>query len=75
MATVCDGLAEGVLNRLVAQVIKGRRPRERGSWSTRLRIDNASPMISTAWRCWARRARQNETPKVLTGICVSRGGA
>ena len=41
-----DGLAEGVLNRLVrAQVIKGATTREKGKLVYQIRIENASPMI------------------------------
>ena len=41
-----DGLAEGVLNRLVrAQVIKGATTREKGKLVYQIRIENASPLI------------------------------
>ena len=45
-ARFADGLAEGVLNRLVrATVIKGSTTREKGKLIYQIRIENASPMI------------------------------
>jgi hypothetical protein len=67
-----DGLAEGVLNRLVrAQVIKGATTREKGKLIYQIRIENASPMILNGLALVGTGSPEEETPKVLTGICVS----
>jgi hypothetical protein len=67
-----DGLAEGVLNRLVrAQVIKGATTRERGKLVYQIRIENASPMILNGLSLLGTDSPASETPKSLTGICVS----
>jgi hypothetical protein len=67
-----DGLAEGVLNRLVrAQVIKGATTRERGKLVYQIRIENASPMILNGLSLLGTDSPASETPKFLTGICVS----
>ncbi len=67
-----DGLAEGVLNRLVrAQVIKGATTREKGKLIYQIRIENASPMILNGIALLGTGSPDGETPKVLTGICVS----
>jgi hypothetical protein len=67
-----DGLAEGVLNRLVrAQVIKGATTREKGKLVYQIRIENHSPMVLNGLALLGTGSPEEETPKVLTGICVS----
>jgi hypothetical protein len=67
-----DGLAEGVLNRLVrAQVIKGATTREKGKLVYQIRIENFSPMILNGLALLGSDSPAKETPKFLTGICVS----
>jgi hypothetical protein len=67
-----DDLAEGVLNRLVrAQVIKGATTREKGKLVYQIRIENASPMVLNGLALLGTGSPVEETPKVLTGICVS----
>jgi hypothetical protein len=67
-----DGLAEGVLNRLVrAQVIKGATTREKGKLVYQIRIENASPLILNGLALLGTGSPEAEAPKVLTGICVS----
>ena len=67
-----DSLAEGVLNRLVrAQVIKGATTREKGKLVYQIRIENASPMILNGLALLGSDSPAKETPKLLTGICVS----
>jgi hypothetical protein len=67
-----DGLAEGVLNRLVrAQVIKGATTREKGKLVYQIRIENFSPMVLNGLALLGTGSPEEETPKVLTGICVS----
>ena len=67
-----DSLAEGVLNRLVrAQVIKGATTREKGKLVYQIRIENSSPMVLNGLALLGTDSPAKETPKVLTGICVS----
>jgi hypothetical protein len=67
-----DALAEGVLNRLVrATVIKGATTREKGKLIYQIRIENASPMILNGLAVLGTGSPEEETPKVLSGICVS----
>ncbi len=67
-----DGFAEGVLNRLVrAQVIKGATTREKGKLIYQIRIQNASPMILNGIALVGTGSPLDESPKVLTGICIS----
>ncbi len=67
-----DGLAEGVLNRLVrAQVIKGATTRENGKLVYQIRIENASPLVLNGLALLGTGSPEEEKPKVLTGICVS----
>ena len=67
-----DGLAEGVLNRLVrAQVIKGATTREKGKLVYQIRIENASPLVLNGLALLGTGSPEEEKPKVLTGICVS----
>ena len=67
-----DGLAEGVLNRLVrAQVIKGATTREKGKLVYQIRIENASPMVLNGLALLGTGSPEEETPKMLTGICIS----
>jgi hypothetical protein len=67
-----DGLAEGVLNRLVrARVIKGATTREKGKLIYQIQIENASPMILNGLALLGTGSADDETPKMLSGICVS----
>ena len=67
-----DGLAEGVLTRLVrAQVIKGATTREKGKLVYQIRIENFSPMVLNGVALVGTDSPENETPKVLAGICIS----
>ena len=61
-----------MLNRLVrAQVIKGATTREKGKLVYQIRIENYSPMILNGLALLGTGSPEGETPKVLTGICVS----
>ena len=61
-----------MLNRLVrAQVIKGATTREKGKLVYQIRIQNASPMVLNGLALLGTDSPEKETPKVLTGICVS----
>ena len=61
-----------MLNRLVrAQVIKGATTREKGKLVYQIRIENASPMVLNGLALLGTGSPEEETPKVLTGICVS----
>jgi len=65
-----DGLAEGVLNRLVrAQLTKG--PRVKGKLTYQLRIDNASPMVLNGLAVLGTVSKSDEAPKPLSGISIS----
>jgi hypothetical protein len=67
-----DGLAEGVLNRLVrAQVIKGATTREKGKLIYQIKIDNASPLILNGLALVGSNSPLDEQSKVLTGISIS----
>jgi hypothetical protein len=54
-----------------AQVIKGATTREKGKLIYQIRIENASPMILNGLALVGTGSPAEETPKVLTGICVS----
>ena len=67
-----DGLAEGVLNRLVrAQVIKGATTREKGQ--ARLPDPDRECVADGSQRpaLVGTDSPEEETPKMLTGICIS----
>ena len=67
-----DGLAEGILNRLVrAQVIKGATAREKGKLIYQIKIDNASPLILNGLALVGSNSPEDEQSKVLTGISIS----
>ena len=66
-----DGLAEGILNRLVrAQVTKGTA-REKGKLIYQIRIDNASPLVLNGLALLGTMSAADEKPKPLSGICIS----
>ena len=68
-----DGLAEGVLNRLVrVQLSKGVK--DKGKMHYSLRIDNASPWFSTAWRQWDRPANRMKRPRFWRESACRRAG-
>ena len=68
-AKFADGLAEGILNRLVrAQLSKG--PREKGKLTFKVRIDNASPLILNGLAVLGTESKDGEMPKVLSGIAL-----
>jgi hypothetical protein len=65
-----DGLAEGMLNRLVrAQLGKGIK--DKGKMHYQIRIDNASPLVLNGLAALGTTSKPEDTPKVLSGICVS----
>jgi hypothetical protein len=64
-----DSMAEGLLNRLVrAQLVKGPRQKDRPSYQ--LRIDNASPLILNGLAALGAQNRDDQAPRVLSGISV-----
>jgi hypothetical protein len=66
-----DGLAEGVLRRLVrAQVTKGTA-KEKGKLIYQVRIENASPLVLNGLAVLGTTSKADEEPKVLWGICIS----
>jgi hypothetical protein len=65
-----DGLAEGILNRLVRTQLS-RGPREKGKETFKVRIDNASPMILNGLAVLGTENKADEIPKVLSGIALS----
>jgi hypothetical protein len=67
---MADALAEGMLNRLVrAQLSKGVK--DKGKMHYQIRIDNASPLVLNGLAALGIASEPNDTPKVLSGICVS----
>jgi hypothetical protein len=65
-----DGLIEGILNRLVrAQLGKGVK--DKGKMHYSLRIENASPLVLNGLAALGTLSKPDETPKVLSGICLS----
>jgi len=65
-----DGLAEGILNRLVrTQLTRG--PREKGKETFKLRIDNASPLILNGLAVLGTENKDDVIPRVLSGIALS----
>jgi len=65
-----DELTEGILNRLVrVQLSKGVK--DKGRMHYQIRIDNASPWILNGLAALETVSKQDETPRVLWGICVS----
>jgi hypothetical protein len=69
-----DGVAEGVLNRLVrAQVIKGSalKDKDRHKMVYQVRIENASPLILNGIALVGAASKENERPEVLSMISVS----
>ena len=70
VARITDSLAEGTLNRLVrVQLSKGVK--DKGHTHYQLRIDNASPMVLNGLAAVGATSKSDETPKVLSGICLS----
>jgi hypothetical protein len=66
-----DGLAEGVLTRLVrAQVIKGT-VREKGKLIYQVRIENASPWILEGIAILGTASKADDKPDVLQGLSLS----
>jgi hypothetical protein len=65
-----DGLAEGVLNRLVRTQLS-RGPREKGKETFKVRIDNASPLILNGLAVLGTENKDDVIPKVLSGIAIS----
>ncbi|MFI5460969.1 MAG: hypothetical protein ACHRXM_36635, partial [Isosphaerales bacterium] len=65
-----DELTEGILNRLVrVQLSKGVK--DKGKMHYQIRIDNASPWILNGLAALGTVSKEDETPRVLWGICVS----
>jgi hypothetical protein len=70
-----DGLAEGVLNRLVrAQVAKGTS-KEKGKRIYQVRIENASPLVLNGVALVGTTSPPEEKPKPVWGICISPRGS
>ena len=66
-----DGLAEGILNRLVrAQLIKDSGTKVKNKLVYQLRIENASPLILNGVALLGTASKADEFPKILAGICV-----
>src|SRR5262249_18570873 len=66
-----DGLADGVLSRLVrAQVVKGTA-RDKGKLVYRVRIENASPWILEGIALVGTASKPDEKPNVLQGLSLS----
>jgi hypothetical protein len=71
VAKFADSLAEGILNRLVrAQVIKNSAQREKGKLIHQIRIENASPLILNGLALVGTGSKEDEIPKVLSGIAI-----
>jgi hypothetical protein len=69
-ATFTDGLAEGVLNRMVrAQLARG--PRSKGKITYTIRIDNASPLILNGLAVVGADGAAGDEPKQLAGVAIS----
>jgi hypothetical protein len=65
-----DGLAGGVLNRLVrVQLSKGVK--DKGKMHYQLRIDNASPLVLNGLAAVGATSKPEDIPRVLAGICLS----
>jgi hypothetical protein len=63
-------LSEGILERLVrAHLSKGVK--DKGKMHYQIRIDNASPWILNGLAAVGTASEDDETPRVLSGICVS----
>ena len=65
-----DALAEGVLSRLVRAQLR-RGPQVKGKPTYQVRIDNASPLILNGLAVLGTGTAEGETPKELSGICIS----
>ena len=65
-----DGLAEGVLNRLV-RVQLGKGVKDKGKMHYSLRIDNASPLVLNGLAALGTKANRRTSPGFLAGICLS----
>jgi hypothetical protein len=66
-----DGLAEGVLNRLVrAQMAKGTA-KEKGKRIYQVRIENYSPLVLNGLALVGTTSPPGEEPKAVSGLCIS----
>jgi len=66
-----DGLAEGILNRLVrAQLIKDSATKAKNKLIYQLRIENASPLILNGIALLGTASKPDELPQILSGICL-----
>jgi hypothetical protein len=64
-------LTEGMLNRLVrAKLGKGVKD-NKGKWHYEIQIDNASPLVLNGLAAVGTASKPDETPKILSGICLS----
>jgi hypothetical protein len=69
-AQFADGLAEGILKRLVrAQLVKGPRQKDHPTYG--IRIDNASPLILNGVAVLGSTKKTDEIPKLFWGISIS----
>jgi hypothetical protein len=64
-----DALAEGILNRLV-RVQLSKPVKENGKLVYHLRIDNASPLILNGLAALGAASKEDEIPRVLSGISL-----
>jgi hypothetical protein len=71
LAKFNDGLAEGILNRLVrAQLIKDSGTKAKNKLVYQLRIENASPLILNGIALLGTASKADEVPQILSGICL-----
>ncbi len=72
LARLGDALAEGMISRLVrAQKIEGTSRDKKGKLLYQIRIENASPLILNGIAMVGTSSAENETPNVLTMICIA----
>jgi hypothetical protein len=70
-AKFADALAEGILNRVVrAQIIKGSGQKEKGKLVYQIKLENASPLILNGLAFVGTATKEDEEPKVLSGIAI-----
>jgi hypothetical protein len=68
-ARFADGLAEGILNRLVrTELTKGPRQNDHPTYG--IRIENASPLLLNGLAVLGMTSKQDETPRLLLGMSI-----
>jgi len=68
-----DGLAEGVLGRMVRAQLSRTATKVKGKDVYKVRIDNASPLILNGVAVLGNESKAGESPKVLSGVSISPG--